>query len=245
MPDWKNLIRRRIAPLGLQPIGEARLVDEIAQHLEDCYRDLLSGGTSESEARRRTIAELDDLYPLREEIAIQGTASQRATVPPGDARSSHFFDSLGRDLRYACRAIRKSPVFAVFVILTLALGIGANTTVFTLIDTLILNPLAVRDPNQLASVQTTESRDTAKSAMPLPVSYPNLKDYREKNKVFSSLAGYTGPRVMTWQPNGPSQRVFAEIVTGNYFSTLGLVPARGRFSPSTKTRFPAPVPSRF
>ena len=65
--------------------------------------------------------------------------------------------------------------------------------------------------------------------MVLPVSYPNLKDYQAKNEVFDALAGYTSPQIVTLQATGASERMFSELVTGNYFSTLGLRPAKGRF----------------
>ena len=229
MPDWKSLIQQRIAALRLQAAGEARLTEEIAQHLEDCYRELRSAGSSEEEAYRSTLAELDDLYPLRQEIAIQKQMPKHDPVPAGDNRPAALAASLWRDLRYAGRAMRKSPVFALFAILTLALGIGANATVFTLIDSLILNPLPVSHASGLAAIQTAEARSTSKSSAPLPVSYANLKDYQARNAVFVSLAGYTSPRVLTWQRQGAAQRVFGELVTGNYFSTLGLRPATGRF----------------
>jgi predicted permease len=128
------------------------------------------------------------------------------------------------------RGIRKNPVFAVFVVATLALGIGANTVVYTVINTLILNPLPVRNAAELAAIAAADSRSLAKSSAAFPISYADLKDYQAQNEVFSSLAGYTSPRVVTWQETGaPAQRLFTELVTGNYFSTLGLAPAQGRF----------------
>jgi putative ABC transport system permease protein len=122
--------------------------------------------------------------------------------------------------------MRTRPMFVLFVVLTLGFGIGANTTVFTVINTLILNPLPVRNPSELAAVSAA---DIAGAAKTFPISYPDLKDFETGNGVFQSLAGYTSPRVLTMQSSGASERMFAEIVTGNYFSTLGLAPARGRF----------------
>src|SRR5207248_254031 len=111
--------------------------EELAQHLEDRCRELLSGGATEEDAFRKAISELDDTYPLRAELAL----NHNAVPPPGDASRGNFADGLWLDLRYAVRTLRKSPVFAMFVVLTLALGMGANTTVFTVINTFILNPL--------------------------------------------------------------------------------------------------------
>ncbi|PYT15272.1 MAG: hypothetical protein DMG59_14270, partial [Acidobacteria bacterium] len=101
------------------------------------------------------------------------------------------------------------------MILTLALGIGANTTVFTVINTLILNPLAVQNPAELAAVSTAVAKNTSKSGVALPISYANLKDYRGKNEVFESLAAYTSPRIVTLDAGGVSQRMFSELVAGD------------------------------
>jgi len=125
--------------------------------------------------------------------------------------------------------MRKSPMFVLFVVLTLALGIGANTTVFTLVNTLILNPLPATNPSELAAVATSEVNSTSKSSAPLPISYADMKDYQRRNGVFSSLAGYSSARPVVWQASAASQGIFSELVTGNYFSTLGLSPTKGRF----------------
>jgi predicted permease len=111
---------------------------------------------------------------------------------------------------------------------TLALGIGANTTVFTLINTLVLNPLPARNPGELAGVAGIEA-NSSKAGTQFSISYPDLKDYQAQDAVFDSLAGYTSPRVLTRQEGGAPEVLFAELVTGNYFKTLGLTPSAGRF----------------
>jgi predicted permease len=225
MPDWKSLVRERLAPLRLKATAESDLTEELAQHLEDHYRELRSGGSSEEEAYQNALLELDETYPLERNQRMP----KYDAVPAGDVRGSNFMEDLWRDLRYAVRTMRKSPMFVLFVVLTLALGIGANTTVFTAINTLILNPLPVRNSSELAAVAAADVGSKSKASAPLPISYADLKDYQAKNGVFSSLAGYTSPRIVTWQPSGGSQRLFCELVTANYFSTLGLRPAMGRF----------------
>jgi putative ABC transport system permease protein len=124
-------------------------------------------------------------------------------------------DTVWQDVRYAVRTWRKAPGFVAVVILTMALGIGANTVVFTVINTVFLNPLPVGNPSELVSVGTS--------------SYPNLKDFRERNQVFTLLAGHTAPVPLTMLRGTSPERVFAEFVTGDYFTTLGLDPVRGRF----------------
>jgi predicted permease len=138
-------------------------------------------------------------------------------------------DTVWQGVRYAVRTWRKCPGFAAIVIATLAFGIGANTVVFTVINTVFLNPLPVVQPSDLVSVRTTNRGGTSASDEALPISYPNLKDFRERNHVFTSLAGHTAPVSLTMLRGTTPERIFAEFVTGDYFRTLGLRPVRGRF----------------
>lgn len=237
-PNWANIIRERMAFLQLEGASETDVADELAQHLEDRYREYRSGGASEEEAYRRTSAELNDMYSLRngagrnERMKKEEEAGYLA-YSGSEKHSGGFRELYGdswRDLRYAARGMRKNPLFVLFVVLTLALGIGANTTVFTVINTLILNPLPIPDSGSLAAVGTTKSKSGAKGDnVPKALSYADFADYRARSDVFRSFAGYTSARGITWQSAHGSQGMFAELVTGNYFSTLGLQPSKGRF----------------
>lgn len=229
MPDWKKVVRDRIAPLHLEGAAESDLTEELAGHLQDRYHEYRSGGASEEEAYGKVLAELNDLYPLRAELERTQRMPKYDAVPTGDAKGGNWAEDLWRDGRYAIRTMRKSPAFVLFVVLTLALGIGANTTVFTVINTLILNPLPVPDFSGLIAISEAKTEGTSKSSAPLPISYADLKDYEARNGAFRSLAGYTSLRIVTWQTDAGLQRLFSELVTGNYFSTLGLRAARGRF----------------
>jgi len=229
MLDWKHLVAERLASLRLKATVESDLTQELAQHLEDFYRDLINAGASQEDAYRKTLSELDDTYPLRRGLERSQRMPKYDAVPAGDSKPGNFIEDFFRDIRYALRTMRKSPMFVLFVVLTLALGIGANTTVFTVINTLILNPLPVPNSSQLASVSLTKMQNASKGGAPSPLSYAELKDYQSRNAVFESFAGYTSPHPVTWQTNGASQGMFSELVTGNYFSTLGLRPSRGRF----------------
>jgi predicted permease len=227
MPDWKKLVGSRLTALNLTAPAESDLAEEVAQHLEDRYRDLIAAGAAPDDAYRQVAAEIDTVGPLQAAVRSQHRLPRHDAVPAGDARFSGLLDSLWRDFRYAVRGMRKSPVFAIFVVLTLALGIGANTTVFTVLNTLILNPLPARDPGGLGGIAGAKG-DPSKGGTLFPISYPDFEDYRTQNAVFDSLAGYTSPRVLTRQEGGGSEVLFAELVTGNYFATLGLAPSAGR-----------------
>lgn len=228
MPDWKSLIRERLAPLHLNGAAEADLTDELAQHLEDRYRELCNEGRGELDAYQLVTSELDNMYPLQKELTRTKLA-ETELLPGGNAHGGNLLDDFGRDILYTFRAMRKNPLFVAFVVLTLALGIGANTTVFTLINTLILNPLPIPDSAHLEAFGLAKTESRSRSELPLPLSFADLKEYQSKNEVFASLAGYTSPRVITWQTQNGSQRLFGELVTGNYFSAVGVTPSKGRF----------------
>src|SRR3979409_654534 len=139
-------------------------------------------------------------------------------------------DTTWQDLRYAVRTLVQAPAFTIAAIVSLALGIGANTTLFTLLNALFLNPLPVERPNELVAVFTTASRNATQFGNLLPLSYPNLKDFRERNGVLTDLAGYSPPLALSLSASGVTgepQRVFAQLVTGNYFDLLGVRPAAG------------------
>ncbi|MEO8026118.1 MAG: ABC transporter permease [Bryobacteraceae bacterium] len=140
-------------------------------------------------------------------------------------------DSLWIDFRYALRGLRRAPLFACVAILSLALGIGANTAIFSLIDQVVLRPLPVKNPDELVIVKSPGPRVGHMSAdedgFVSSWSYPMYKDLRDGSNVFAGLAGHYGFLAsMTW--NGESRQASGELVTGNYFDLLGVGSALGR-----------------
>jgi len=138
--------------------------------------------------------------------------------------------TLFQDLKFGARLLAKSPGFTFVAALSLALGIGANTTMFTLVNAVLLNPLPVEDPSQLVSVFTADERNPAVFGAGgfLQVSPANYKDLRDKNEVFSGLAAHNGIPLNISGGHGDPAQVFGEIVTGNFFSVLGARPLHGR-----------------
>ena len=136
--------------------------------------------------------------------------------------------SLLQDLKFSVRLLAKTPAFTAVAALSLALGIGANTTIFTLVNAVLLNPLPVEDPSQLVSVFTTDGRNPNDGFGFLQVSPTNYQDFRDKNEVFSGLAAHAGLPLNISGGTGEPQQVFGEIVTGNYFGVLGARPLLGR-----------------
>ncbi|MBS1855325.1 MAG: ABC transporter permease [Acidobacteria bacterium] len=134
--------------------------------------------------------------------------------------------SILRDLRYCARSLRKSPVFTAVAVLSLALGIGANTAIFTLINQLILQPLPVRDPGQLVML-AGRGRHYGGNNGPDRLSYPMYQEIRDKNQVFSGMF-CTYPSTVSATFQGSTELIGADFVSGNYFPVLGIGAAAGR-----------------
>src|SRR6266705_4643111 len=133
--------------------------------------------------------------------------------------------TLLHDLRYGLRMLAKSPAFTAVAILTLALGIGANTAIFTLLDQILLRLLPVKEPQQLVLL-TMRGRHYGNNWGGNAISYPMYRDFQEHNEVFSGMFCRFPTRVsLTF--GGQAERVEAELVSGTYFSVLGVTTAPG------------------
>lgn len=142
-----------------------------------------------------------------------------------------------KDVRYACRVLAKSPGFTAVVVLSLALGIGANTAIFSIVNAYLLRPMPVDDPDRLVAVYYTSPHLSGIRAF----SYPEMLDYRKVDTGLSDLMGSTGIPLSITDGERP-ELIWGEVVTGNYFSGLGVRPVAGRVFGPDEVREPGKSP---
>ena len=134
-------------------------------------------------------------------------------------------DALWHDVVFATRLLRKSPVFSTAVVLTLALGVGVNTAVFSVVNAIILRPLPIRDGNQLVVIASRHTSNPTLSSM----SFSDVQDYRAATRdVFEDIAGYSVGFLGLTPQGGRPERVLVTWITGNYFPLLDVRPVLGR-----------------
>lgn len=203
---WPAKLRMLLRTLFQRRELEADLEAEMQDHLEQEIQNNIRAGMSPDEARAAAQRLIGPVALYKEQCR--------------DARGIGFIENFARDLRYAIRMLRRTPLFTSVAITTLALGIGANTTVFTFVENIVLRSLPARDPQQLVSLNWGDG---------INMSYPNYLDFRDRNSVFSSLvASRFNPVNMSIQAR-ENFRVWGYEESGNCFETLGIAPELGRF----------------
>ncbi len=229
MHDWRRAVRERLASVGLEPHQEADVVEELAQELEERHARAMREGQTPEEAAASVSRELaSDSFSAEIRAALEtpppGPEPDAGLAPPGGGLLSGFRE----DLRYAARLLVKSPLFTLAAVGSLGLGVGANTTIFSLVSEVLLNPLPVHEPSRLVSLFTTDAKNRDRFQGFMPTSYPNFRDYREQSgRVFSGAAA-TLFTPLSLTSGGEPEQVFGEVVTGNYFDVLGAQAAEGR-----------------
>jgi len=223
MSEWKQEIRRRLAELKLEPTREAEIVEELAQHLDDRYKELLASGNTPGESSRAALAELSESELLARELRRVERTVAREPVVLGSRRKNMIGD-LWQDLRYGARSLRKNPGFTAIAVITLALGIGANTAIFSVVNGVLLRPLPYPEPDRLVMVYGF-SLQAAQEKSPLCAA--DFLDLKSQNDVFESVAGFSSNRFNYTGGESPEQ-IEGAWVTADFFSTLGVQPALGR-----------------
>lgn len=222
MPDWKEEVQRRLSRLNLEPAHEAEIVEELGQHLDDVYERSLKAGATEVEAKQVALKELADADVMQREMR---RSQKPATGPPiaGGGRTNLLLDFL-HDLRYAVRLQRKNPGFTIVAVIALALGIGANTAIFSVVNTVLLRPLPYRDPDRLVMVWEDSSKQGYPQDTPAAA---NFVDWRDQNEVFEGMAAMTDTS-FNLTGTGDPERLEGRAVSTTLFPLLGVEPQIGR-----------------
>ena len=196
--------------------------DEIRFHLESRVAELVAGGTPAAVARDIATREFGDVIEARAELT---RVDQRRLTRE---RRQGWWETIGQDLAYSARSLRTQPGFAAIVVLVLALGIGANVTMFGVIDRLLLRaPEHVADPARLVSVsfgQIVDGVEQAQSTLSLPI----YRDLRSDTVAFEHVATYAATDMAIGRGRD-AREIHGMRVSANYFTTLGVRPAAGRF----------------
>jgi predicted permease len=201
---------------------ESQLQKELQDHLERQAADYMRSGMSEAEAWRQARLKFGNVEQVKEECR--------------DARRTRWVESIWQDLRFAGRTLRKSPGFALAAIATLALGIGANTAIFSVINGVILRALPYQDAERLVSIE--ERRGIAGD---FAFSYPDFLDVQRASRSFEGIAAYRGFGLNVTSPGEPAYMISRQVSAG-FLSVLGIKPALGReFRPEEDRRNAAPV----
>ncbi len=218
MPDWTAHLRPRLAPLRLTPARESEILEELSQHLDERYGELRASGVPDARAYDLALDELREggaiAHHMRSLRQVHAPTLLTEAAPRG-----RLLGDLWDDLRYAGRMLRKQPGFAAAAVVTLALGIGANTAIFSLVNAMLLQRLPVANRDRLVYVH--------RSSIGSVFSYPMYSALRDGNHVLDGLAAWGGIQA-SLNADNTTDLVSGVIVTGNFFDLLGITAERGR-----------------
>ncbi len=219
MRDWAARVRERMAAEGLVPSAHAEAIQEIADHLGDLYRAALAAGLGDLDAEASVEGELLRMGPLATAVA-----QRDARRKPAASNDGGWTSGLGTDFRHAMRALRMEPGFSAIVILTLAIGIGACTAVFSIVNALLLKSLPYPEPERLVVVWETERDNRAENFI---VAKPVYEDWRREARSFSAM-GVWEFRTFNVASEQEPQQVQGLRASSSLFTVLGVPPALGR-----------------
>jgi len=218
---FRSEIQKRLEHLNLDPAREAEIIDELTQHLEDRYRELLASGSTSPEAARLTLEELSDPGLLENQLLrVERSVIQPQVVLGANSRRRPLAD-LWQDLRFGLRMLRKSPGFTAIAIFTLALGIGANTAIFSVVNGILLRPLPYNDPQRLAIVRLDWRGTIGRPGL----AAAEVLDLRQQASSFEGFEAIN--------PNSSSltgedmEKIPSATITEGLFPLLGVAPLLG------------------
>ena len=213
-----------MSSLQLSPTRESEIVEELSQHLDDRWRELIAGGASPDEATRLTLAQFRGGDVLAKYMAPLRQAHAPSPITPG-APTEHVLAALVQNLRYAARILWKQPGFAAVAVLTLALGIGATTAIFSVVYGVLLKPLPFHEPDRLVALY--HLAPGFGGARKWPQSPATYFTYRDNARVFEDIGVWNAEDVSVNRSGEPEQ-VRALRVTDGMLSLLGVRPELGR-----------------
>jgi predicted permease len=226
MHDWQSEVRKRLTPLRLKPERESDIVDEISQHLAERYREAISGGASADEATRAALAEFRAGNALAQRIAALRQARAPAAVTAG-ASTGRLFSDLRQDLRYAARSFAKQPGFAATAVLILALGIGATTAIFSVVNGVVIKPLPYPDAETIVTVRHSSFTLDPSNGFAF-FDGAVLEIYAANGRAFEELGMYrSGQSAISGL--GDAEQVNTLLVTAGALRALNVPPALGRW----------------
>jgi hypothetical protein len=211
-----------LSSLQLSPPRENEIVEELSQHLDDRWRELIAGGASPDEATQRTLAQFRGADVLAQYMAPLRQAHAPPLITQG--APGHVVTDLLRNLRHAARILWKQPAFAGVAVLTLALGIGATTAIFSVVYGVLLKPLAFHESDRLVALY--HLAPGFGGARKLPQSPATYFTYRDNARVFEDIGLWTAEDVSINRSGEPEQ-VKALRVTDGMLSLLGVQPELG------------------
>src|ERR1043165_8311320 len=222
MPDFKAEIRARLAELRLPPVREAEIAEEFSQHLTDQYEAAINRGDSEEEVRHAVFQELNE-FVNRELERVERRAPAN-TVVPGREGKGNILADLGQDLRFGLRTLVKNPGFTIVAVIALALGIGANSAIFSVVNAILLRPLPYKSPDQLVAIWEEARHLGFPKDTPSPA---NFLDWRQQSTVFDGMSAFA-ERSFNLTGVGEPERLDGRRVSANLFDVLGVKPIVGR-----------------
>jgi predicted permease len=243
MPEWRAEIRRRLEPLRLPPAREEEIVEEVAQHLEDCYRELCASGRADEEAAACAWRELDEAGVLAHEVGRSERPAPIELPAPGAPQRGPWLGAIWQDARFAARTLRRSPGFSLTVIFALALSIGPLSAIVSIGNWLLWRPHpGVAEPSRLAIVWFGTWGDNG-GMSPSGVSYANQSEITSRARTISGMAGVQESSSSLAIAGRLPRMAGTATVTANFFDVLGVPMRAGRpFSPDDdRPPFGSPV----